>query len=142
MMRLEKSLDECLERLKGRCTSLNGDAELSDTDDLDSIASGTASINTFGVRKSVLRFAGHHRQVERLSETISKLERENDNLRHQVKELKMLLGIPTRNESEKEDEEEEEEKKATEDTKTAKEDFGQIRLSEKKVWTLLRNLDD
>ena len=130
MIRLEKSLDECLERLKSRCTTLHGDADLSDTDDLDSIASGSASINTFGVRKSFVRFAGHHREVERLAEKISKLERENTTLRHQVKELKILLGIPAGS-----DEKDEEEKKAKE------EETGPTILSEGGVWNLLRKID-
>ena len=116
---------------------LHGDADLSDTDDLDSIASGSASINTFGVRKSVVRFAGHHREVERLAEKISKLERENNNLRHQVKELKILLGLPPEG-----DEKDEEEKKVNEEEKKAKEEeTGPTLLSEGGVWNLLRKID-
>jgi hypothetical protein len=82
MIRLEKSLDVCLERLKGRCSQLNVDADMSETDDLDSIASGSI--------RSIVRFAGHHREVERLTQKLSKLEVENRDLRQQVRELETL----------------------------------------------------
>lgn len=106
MLRLEKALDECLDHLKMRCSALYGDTDLSDTDDLDSIASGRDSINTFGVRKSVVRFAGHHREVERLTDKVSKLERENRTLRQEVIELKVLLGHDDEEEKKTEEKEE------------------------------------
>jgi regulator of replication initiation timing len=107
---------------------LRPDTDLSDTDDLDSIASGSTSINTFGARKSIVRFVGHHREVERLKEKVSKLERENRGLRQKVEELENILGHND------EDQKNEEEKKTEEELAKT------LELTEGGVWNL-RKLD-
>ena len=131
MIRLEKSLDMCLERLKTRCSKLHADTDLSDTDDLDSIASGSTSINTLGARKSVVRFSGQHREVERLKQKLSKLEVENRDLQQQVRELKILLGQDLG----------EEEKKAEEEKLADEKIRSGVGLSEGMVWDILRKVD-
>jgi hypothetical protein len=135
MIRLEKSLDVCLERLKSRCSQFNVDADMSDTDDLDSIASGSTSINTLGARRSVVRFAGHHREVERLTQKLSKIEVENRDLRQQVRELETRLGRKSKGGGV-----DGEEKKAEEE-KLQKEGQARPELSEGRIWGILRKID-
>jgi hypothetical protein len=130
MIRLEKSLDVCLERLKSRCSQLNVDADMSDTDDLDSIASGS-----LGARRSIVRFAGHHREVERLTQKLSKVEVENRDLRQQVRELETLLGRKSKDGGVDGEEEKAEEEKLQ------KEGQARPELSEGRIWGILRKID-
>ncbi|CAJ1941726.1 unnamed protein product [Cylindrotheca closterium] len=74
MIRLEKSLDECLDNLKVRCSKLHVEIDMSDTDDLDSIASSSASLNAISLRRSSVRF-GHHSEIERLKKKLSQVGR-------------------------------------------------------------------
>ncbi len=90
MIRLEKALDDCLERLKGR---LNNDFH-DDFDDMDSIASGglgstSASINS----TRVVRFSVQERKVEQLRTELSKAAKENAKLREELAELKKRLLV-------------------------------------------------
>eukprot|EP00934_Nitzschia_sp_Nitz4_P004631 Nitzschia sp. Nitz4//scaffold181_size46380//4021//6696//NITZ4_007169-RA/size46380-processed-gene-0.19-mRNA-1//1//CDS//3329539486//4621//frame0 len=87
MIRLEKALDECLERLKSRFA----DSDVFDGDELDSIASssvGPASLTT----TRVVRFTVQEQQVERLKSELSRVEQENQALREQ---LAMLQSNPS-----------------------------------------------
>lgn len=131
MIRLEKSLDVCLETLKRRCNQLNVDTDMSDTDDLDSIASGGASLS---VRRSAVRFAGHHREVERLKQKLTKLEVENCDLRQHVREMETLLGRSS-------DGIVDSEEKKAEGVKLQEAVKASTELSEGRVWNLLRKFD-
>lgn len=87
MIRLEKALDECLERLKSRFDS----DILDDGDDLDSIASsGIGAATTASLSNRVVRFTVQERQVERLKQELKRMEKENLALRQQISELKKL----------------------------------------------------
>jgi regulator of replication initiation timing len=92
MVRLERSLDDCLERLKIRCQKLRPDTDMSDIDDLDSITSGRVDLHGSSLRKPVVRFAGQEREVERLKAKLASVEKENISLRQEVSELKGLVG--------------------------------------------------
>ena len=101
---------------------------MSETDDLDSIASGSF-VPRASMRTRVVRFAGQEREVQRLREKLSKAENENSVLRQQVRELSRLLGrdVP----------EMDEEKKADEKDSKGQE----FELSEGGVWNLVRRLN-
>ena len=101
---------------------------MSDTDDLDSIASGSFAVRS-GLKTRVVRFAGQEREVERLREKLTKAEKENSLLRQQVRELSRLLGrdVPEIGEEKKADEK---------DLKGAG-----FELSEGGVWNPVRRLN-
>lgn len=90
MIRLEKSLDECLEHLKNRCSKLHVEIDMSDADDLDSIASSSTNLNAISLRRSSVRF-GHHSEIDRLNKKLFNLENENQDLRTKLKELERIL---------------------------------------------------
>jgi len=131
MIRLEKSLDECLEHLKIRCSKLHVEIDMSDADDLDSIASSSASLNAISLRRSSVRF-GHHSEIERLNRKVSKLEGENQDLRKKLKELERILPSNV-------DLKKDEEKKI--DCKLEIEGREAQDISEGRVWDILRDLD-
>ena len=84
MMRLERSLDDCIARLEERCRQLN--PEQSDWsfngDDVESIAS--SSLPNSSVARGV-RFVGRSdRESERLKHKVMSLERENDKLKQKL----------------------------------------------------------
>lgn len=133
MIRLEKSLDDCLERLKVRCSKLHVELDMSDADDLDSIASSSASLNAIGLRRSSVRF-GHHSEIERLNAKVSKLEDENQDLRKKLEELQRSL---LSNEVKKQDLDDE--KKI--DGKLEIQGERVQDISEGRVWEVLRYLD-
>eukprot|EP00980_Cylindrotheca_fusiformis_P019923 scaffold7017_cov134-Cylindrotheca_fusiformis.AAC.18 len=131
MIRLEKSLDMSLDSLRSRCNQFSMDMDISDADDLDSIASGGTSLNTGSARKGIVRFATHQREVETLSQKLTKVEMENRDLRQQVQELEKLLGRHSTGGMGSE------EKKAEEDKLQ-----GHLELSEGRVWNIMRKADD
>jgi hypothetical protein len=87
MLRLEKSLDECLERLKSRIETDFYD----DLDDVDSIASGGVGSTVASMSNRVVRFTVQERRVERMQAELVKLEKENAMLREEVTVLKRRL---------------------------------------------------
>jgi len=90
MIRLEKALDECLEKLKGR---LNNDFH-DDYDDVDSIASGgLGSTSGSGSipNTRIVRFSVEDRRVEKLQAEVSRLEEENARLRQQVHDFQRKM---------------------------------------------------
>jgi methyl coenzyme M reductase subunit D len=89
MIRLENSLDECLDRLKERCRELRPETDLNENDDLDSIGSSSMSVPSNPRR--VVRFAGQEREVGHLRRKLSKVETDNMALRRHVKQLQALL---------------------------------------------------
>jgi hypothetical protein len=125
MIRLEKALDECLEHLKSRCQKLHPDTDMSETDDLDSIASGSVGVGTLSLRNRVVRFGGQEREVERLRQKLTRKEQENVDLRQQVTELKRILGHDDEIHPNGEE-------KKVED---------KVELSEGGVWNLVRKLN-
>jgi hypothetical protein len=130
MIRLETALDECLERLKNRCHQLYSDFDMSESDDLDSIASNGVNLNRASFSNRVVRFAGQDREVERAREKLAKAEEEILSLRTQVRELKSHLGqdVDTRQLGE--------EKKTDE-----KDGESALNLSEGGVWNLVQQLN-
>jgi hypothetical protein len=129
MIRLEKALDECLEHLKSRCQQLHPDTDMSETDDLDSIASGSLGVGTLSLRNRVVRFGGQEREVERLRQKLTRVEQENLALQQQVTELKRMLGHD-------DEVQQNGEKKKVEDK-----DASRVELSEGGVWNLVRKLN-
>jgi hypothetical protein len=89
MIRLENSLDECLDRLKERCRELHPETDLNENDDLDSIGSSSMSVPSNPRR--VVRFAGQERDVAHLRRKLSKVETDNMALRRHVMQLQALL---------------------------------------------------
>ena len=133
MIRLEKSLDECLERLKARCNRFHVDIDLSETDDLESIASSSASLNAMSLRRSSVRF-GHHSEIEKLNKKVAKLEDENKDLKKKLKELEAYM----RSDADKKLDADEEKKI---DGKLEVEGGKPRDISEGNVWGILRDLD-
>jgi predicted acylesterase/phospholipase RssA len=95
MIRLEKSLDECLTRLEDRARALQPDSDWSNHDDVESIASssymalGSANrVRIVGRPPSAIR----ERDSERVRQKVGNLEHENLELRKQVEELQQLLA--------------------------------------------------
>jgi hypothetical protein len=135
MVRLEKGLDECLERLKERCQKLRPELDVYADDDLDSIASSTrGSVSMTTASGRVVRFGSQEGAVERLRKKLASTEQESASLKQQVKELQALLGLLP--EAMKNQENSEEEKKLDD-----KEQDHRIPLSEGGVWNLVRQLN-
>lgn len=126
MLRQETALDECLERLKERYHQLHADADMSDTDDLDSITS-SVNLNRSSTSNRVVRFATQERETERVRAKLAMAETEIKSLRQQVRELKGLLGhnVDLRGEEKKADE---------------KDCERSTNLSEGGVWNLVKQL--
>jgi cell division protein FtsB len=123
MIRIEKALDECLEKLKGR---LNNDFH-DDFDDLDSIASGGLGSTSASINTRVVRFSVEERRFEKLQAENSKLEEDNARLRQEINELKRkLLG---------EDESEEKKREDKDMAPTGR----RLELSERDVWSIVKS---
>jgi len=121
---MEKALDECLERLKGRLETDFYD----DFDDLDSIASAGVGSATASLSNRVVRFTVQERQVEKLQAKLSEVEKENAMLRDEVIGLKnRLLALG-------DDDDTEEENKGEDTT------FAHIELSERGGWNTVKQL--
>ena len=95
MICLERALDEALDILKARLSELRPDTDLAEdmADDLESIASSTMN-PVAAPHKMVraVRFGGASAEVERLQKKLSKVEQENQILRKEIRDLKILLG--------------------------------------------------
>jgi len=124
MIRLEKSLDECLESLKRRWQDLGPEPDMSETDDLDSITSNSVSGHSVGLRSRVVRFGSNGRELERLKSRLARAEKDNISLRQQIVDLKRQLGQETSSEEKKLDEQEKD----------------RVELSEGGVWGLVKKL--
>jgi len=126
MLRLEKALDECLERLKSR---IEYDFYDDDMDEVDSIASGGVGSTVASMSNRAVRFSVQERKVERLQVELGRLEKENAKLREEVSFLKRKLHG--------DEAETAEEKKGDE-----KDDFpGRVELSEGVVWNVVKQLN-
>ena len=85
MVRLEKGLDECLERLKERCQKLHPELDVYADDDLDSIASSTrGSVSMATASGRVVRFGSQDGAVECLRKKLASTEQESASLKQQV----------------------------------------------------------
>ena len=94
MLRLEKALDDGLERLVCRVQELRPDADFSETvDDLDSIASSNvnASSTAHNSGGRGVRFGSTYGEIFNLEKKVSNLEHENSQLRHEVDELRWTV---------------------------------------------------
>lgn len=126
MLRLEKALDECLEKLRSR---LDEDIYDDEFDELDSITSGGVGSTSASMSNRVVRFTVQERQVERLRADVGRLEKENAMLREEVKRLKRgIIGV--------EDDAISEEKKGDEPSFP-----GRVELSERGVWNVVKQLN-
>lgn len=134
MIRLEKSLDDCLERLKTRCSKLHVETDISDADDLDSIASSGPSVGVVGLQRNGVRFAGQHLEVERLKKKVSKLEDENQDLKKKLQEAESFLRSKVGKKHEAEEKNEVDGKQEIEEENSKK-------ISEGRVWDIFRDLD-
>ena len=139
MIRLEAALDECLARLKERCRELKTDVDWA-ADDLDSIASSTTSVHQTQLqphssRPRIVRFARQDRECERLRVKLSKLERENLDLKQQVEQMQALLtqnGFAAIGHQKKDEEKKQDEKEhGVSDS---------VQLTEGRVWNLVHQL--
>jgi hypothetical protein len=131
MVRLERALDVCLERLKARCSKLCPEGDMSETDDVDSLASGSygrisMNIPSFS-RSRVVRFGGEEKEVESLLRRLTKSEEENRTLRRKVDDLQNLLGQSG-------------DRKCVDEKKSEDSD-PKTELSEGGVWNLVRRLN-
>ena len=106
---------------------------MSDADDLDSIASSSASLNAISLRRSNVRF-GHHSEIERLNKKLSKLEDENQDLREKLKEMERSLRSNV-------DQEQELDEETKADGNLGIEEEKAQNISEGRVWEILRYLD-
>ena len=91
MMRLERSLDDCIARLEERYRQMNPDQSdwSFNGDDVESIAS--SSLPASSVARGV-RFVGRSdREAERLKHKVMSLERENDKLKQQLEIMERKL---------------------------------------------------
>lgn len=95
MMRLEKALDDCLNRLEDRMRTIAPDADWSMHDDIDSIASSSVIANSSSCRVKIvgrppIGLSMRDRETERLRKSLNTLEKENTELRKQLEELKRI----------------------------------------------------
>lgn len=127
MIRLEKSLDDCLARLEARMRILSPDMDWSNHDDVESIEtrSVVASNSTSRVRIIGRPLSGHSFARDRDSEH---LRRENQKLREEVERLRRQL-----NEKEPIEEKKERDPLTTSDPGTSVSDG-----AEGSVWNLVR----
>jgi prefoldin subunit 5 len=94
MICLERALDEALDSLKARLAELRPDTDLAEdiADDLESIASSTMNPVAAPHRMArAVRFGGASAEVERLQKKLSKVEQENQTLRKEIRDLKILM---------------------------------------------------
>lgn len=122
MTRLEKALDECLDRLKSRLNDF-----YDDFDELDSIASGGVNSTSASLSNRVVRFTVQERQVERLQAELTRAEKENAVLREEVLDLKQRLLAHG-------DGSVDEEKKGEE------KEVPSVELSERGVWNVVKQM--
>ena len=151
MLRLEKALDDCLDQLKTQCQTFHpeADIDMSETDELDSIASGSlqaGGVHTSSLRHRVVRFSGSssgasHAEMERLRTKINKLESENMSLRQEVNELRILLGQEMIEDKTTSSNNNGEEKNASNDDGDDVDEERKVELSEAGVWNLVRQLN-
>jgi hypothetical protein len=95
MIRLEKSLDDCLARLEARMRMLNPDVDWSNQDDIESIESSSvvASVNRVRIiGRPSTGMTLRDRDAERLRRCVSGLERENQHLREELEQLQRQLA--------------------------------------------------
>ena len=93
MIRLERSLDDCIARLEERCRQLNPDQSdwSFNGDDIESIAS--SSFPSSSIARGV-RFVGKSdREAERLKHKVISLERENDKLKQQLEMMERKIKV-------------------------------------------------
>lgn len=92
IIRLEKSLDDCLARLEARLRVMQPDTDWSTNDDLESIASSTLHPNGSNrvriVGKPPLGLSMRDRDADRLRQRMSDLERDNEVLRDELEKLR------------------------------------------------------
>jgi len=96
IIRLEKSLDDCLARLEARIRVMNPDMDwTSHTDDIESIASSSnmpGSANRVRiVGRPALGLVSRDRDAEHLLQKVKGLERENNDLEHVNQQLREEL---------------------------------------------------
>ena len=130
MLRFEKSLDVCLNRLEERYRDLHPEIDWSTHDEIESIASASgsypASSITSRVRFGVNGQVGQERKAEKLRTKVISLETENQKLRQQLQQMEKLMKLQNRdNDSGKE------EKKG--------QDEGSVAMTEGEVWNLVRS---
>ena len=133
MLRLETALDECLENLKTQCRNLSPESDMTDLDDVDSLASGHSSFGRIGmdipsVRNRVVRFGKQDKDVENLRRQLVKAEEENRVLLHQVEELKNMLAKLG-------------DKKFNEEENKSEDKDQIVDMTEGGVWNLVRRLN-
>lgn len=89
-LRLEKALDDCLNRLEAQMRANNPDYDWSANDELDSIASNSM-VSTSRVR-IIGRPFSQNSEPPALRQRYTSLERENQQLREEVMRLRTLMG--------------------------------------------------
>lgn len=94
MLRFEKSLDICLNRLEERYRDLHPEIDWSTHDEIESIASASGSYHNSSISR--VRFGGHvgqERKAEKLRTKVISLESENQKLKQQLQQMEKLLSI-------------------------------------------------
>jgi predicted RNase H-like nuclease (RuvC/YqgF family) len=95
MIRLEKSLDNCLRRLEERYRDLHPDVDWATHDEIESIASASGSFHASSqTANHRVRFGGHvvqERKAEKLRTKVINLEQENQKLKQQLQQLEKRL---------------------------------------------------
>ena len=130
MLRFEKSLDICLNRLEERYRDLHPEIDWSAHDEIESIASASgsypASSITSRVRFGINGQVGQERKAEKLRTKVISLESENQKLKQQLQQMEKLMKLQNKdNDSDKE------EKKG--------QDEGNVVMTEGEVWNLVRS---
>jgi len=137
MIRLEKALDECLISLEQRVRELHPDADWSNHDDIESIASSSLMLNSSTRVRIIGRppSGGRDREAEHVRQKMASLEQENKSLREQLAEMQKLLsknGTSTSESPKGQKEAEDEEKKETSSVRASLSDG-----AEGGVWNLV-----
>lgn len=99
MIRLEKSLDDCLARLESRMRMLNPEIDWSIHDDIESIESGSIGANVPSSGSLRVRISGRppiggtlrDREPEKLRRRICCLEQENQKLQDELERLQHVM---------------------------------------------------
>jgi len=96
MLRFERSLDFCLNRLEERYRDLHPEIDWSARDEIESIASASGSFPApSSASQSRVRFGhiGQERKAEKLRTKVFTLESENQKLKQQLQQMEKLLAI-------------------------------------------------
>jgi valyl-tRNA synthetase len=138
MLRHEKALDSCLDRLEARYRELHPEIDWSVRDEIESIASASSSFPASSVTPKRVSFSGHvvhERKAEKLRSKVMTLEQENQKLKQQLQQMEKLLAKESQSKENEKDENREEKKEEIHKGL----DVRGVPMTEGGIWNLVRS---